>query len=139
MDYVKFGNTGLDVSRLCLGCMTYGDPNKGTHAWPYVYQVWAYDANDFARVAQGQSQPWGLRPYAVWQLPLPYPYANYSGLAATYDPATGRIFLSQMRSDGVQPVPDPGSEEVSDHDQDARHRRRHQSVLKGRCPLLVLE
>jgi len=26
MDYVNFGSTGLKVSRLCLGCMTYGDP-----------------------------------------------------------------------------------------------------------------
>ena len=26
MDYVRFGSTGLTVSRLCLGCMTYGDP-----------------------------------------------------------------------------------------------------------------
>jgi 1-deoxyxylulose-5-phosphate synthase len=26
MDYVPFGSTGLMVSRLCLGCMTYGDP-----------------------------------------------------------------------------------------------------------------
>ena len=26
MDYVRFGTTGLHVSRLCLGCMTYGDP-----------------------------------------------------------------------------------------------------------------
>jgi len=27
MDYVRFGTTGLTVSRLCLGCMTYGDPS----------------------------------------------------------------------------------------------------------------
>jgi aryl-alcohol dehydrogenase-like predicted oxidoreductase len=33
MDYVKLGNTGLDVSRLCLGCMTYGDPARGNHEW----------------------------------------------------------------------------------------------------------
>lgn len=33
MDYVKFGNTGLEVSRLCLGCMTYGVPDRGSHAW----------------------------------------------------------------------------------------------------------
>ena len=33
MDYVKFGNTGLDVSRLCLGCMTYGIADRGAHAW----------------------------------------------------------------------------------------------------------
>ncbi|RXF70789.1 aldo/keto reductase [Hansschlegelia zhihuaiae] len=33
MDYVKFGSTGLDVSRLCLGCMTFGESQRGTHAW----------------------------------------------------------------------------------------------------------
>ena len=33
MDYVKLGTTGLDVSRLCLGCMTYGDPQRGFHEW----------------------------------------------------------------------------------------------------------
>ena len=33
MDYVKLGNTGLDVSRLCLGCMSYGAPDRGSHAW----------------------------------------------------------------------------------------------------------
>src|SRR4051812_36550097 len=31
MDYVRFGSTGLTVSRLCLGCMTYGDP--GWREW----------------------------------------------------------------------------------------------------------
>jgi len=31
MEYVRFGNTGLHVSRLCLGCMTYGDP--GWREW----------------------------------------------------------------------------------------------------------
>lgn len=33
MDYVKFGKTGLGVSRLCIGCMTYGIPNRGSHPW----------------------------------------------------------------------------------------------------------
>jgi len=33
MDYVKLGRTGLDVSRLCLGCMSYGEPDRGNHAW----------------------------------------------------------------------------------------------------------
>jgi aryl-alcohol dehydrogenase-like predicted oxidoreductase len=33
MDYVKFGSTGLEVSRLCLGCMTYGIPERGSHPW----------------------------------------------------------------------------------------------------------
>ena len=33
MDYVKFGKTGLGVSRLCIGCMTYGIPGRGPHPW----------------------------------------------------------------------------------------------------------
>ncbi|WP_428423785.1 aldo/keto reductase [Methylibium sp.] len=33
MEYVSLGRTGLKVSRLCLGCMTYGVPERGTHPW----------------------------------------------------------------------------------------------------------
>lgn len=32
MQYVQFGNTGLRVSKLCLGCMTYGEA-QGDHDW----------------------------------------------------------------------------------------------------------
>ena len=33
MDYVRLGQTGLKVSRVCLGCMTYGEPERGAHLW----------------------------------------------------------------------------------------------------------
>lgn len=33
MNYVKLGRTGLDISRVCLGCMSYGEPGRGNHAW----------------------------------------------------------------------------------------------------------
>jgi aryl-alcohol dehydrogenase-like predicted oxidoreductase len=33
MKYVNLGRTGLKVSRLTLGCMTYGAPERGGHAW----------------------------------------------------------------------------------------------------------
>lgn len=33
MEYIKLGNTGLDVSRICLGCMSFGDATKWTHPW----------------------------------------------------------------------------------------------------------
>ncbi|MHB8505466.1 MAG: aldo/keto reductase [Acidimicrobiales bacterium] len=33
MKYVNLGTTGMQVSRICLGCMSYGDPERGNHAW----------------------------------------------------------------------------------------------------------
>lgn len=33
MDYVKFGNTGMEVSRLCIGGMSFGDAGVGSHKW----------------------------------------------------------------------------------------------------------
>ena len=33
MQYTKLGRTGLDVSRLILGCMSYGEPGRGNHPW----------------------------------------------------------------------------------------------------------
>jgi aryl-alcohol dehydrogenase-like predicted oxidoreductase len=33
MEYGKLGNTGLDVSRICLGCMSFGDPERWLHKW----------------------------------------------------------------------------------------------------------
>jgi 1-deoxyxylulose-5-phosphate synthase len=33
MQYVKLGSTGLDVSRICLGCMSFGDRARGGHQW----------------------------------------------------------------------------------------------------------
>jgi len=33
MEYTRLGRTGLKVSKLCLGCMTYGEPQRGTHEW----------------------------------------------------------------------------------------------------------
>ena len=33
MKYTRLGHTGLSVSRLCLGCMTYGVPERGAHPW----------------------------------------------------------------------------------------------------------
>ena len=33
MEYTKLGNSGIEVSRLCLGCMSFGDPASQMHAW----------------------------------------------------------------------------------------------------------
>ncbi|MBS0232467.1 MAG: aldo/keto reductase [Proteobacteria bacterium] len=36
MEYVKLGHTGLDVSRICLGCMSYGQSNSGVMKWTWT-------------------------------------------------------------------------------------------------------
>jgi aryl-alcohol dehydrogenase-like predicted oxidoreductase len=40
MDYIRLGATGLRVSRICLGCMSYGDPERaspdGSRRWPWA-------------------------------------------------------------------------------------------------------
>ena len=33
MRYTKLGSSDLEVSRICMGCMGFGDPNNGQHSW----------------------------------------------------------------------------------------------------------
>ena len=33
MEYQKLGNSDLNVSRICLGCMGFGDSENGMHTW----------------------------------------------------------------------------------------------------------
>jgi len=55
MKYVRLGRTGLQVSRLCLGCMSFGDPNRGSHSWtlpedqsrPILRAAWEAGINFF--------------------------------------------------------------------------------------------
>ncbi|GAA1307354.1 oxidoreductase [Planotetraspora silvatica] len=35
MEYVRLGTSGLEVSQVVLGCMSFGDPDRGTHSWSF--------------------------------------------------------------------------------------------------------
>jgi len=39
MEYVNLGKSGLKVSRLCLGCMSFGIPERGVHPWTLGEEV----------------------------------------------------------------------------------------------------
>jgi hypothetical protein len=72
---------------------------KGPHAYPYVYQVWAYDADELASVKDGLKKPWDVQPYAVWQLPFPVTSIGVFGGAAAYDAVSGRLFVAAPKAE----------------------------------------
>jgi hypothetical protein len=98
-----FGRQG--VGTYCYGegaaCGDLADPYKGTHAYPYKYQVWAYDANDLLAVKNGSKQQYAVQPYAIWNFNLPFEGTGSTHLigGAAYDAQTNKIYLSQQCAD----------------------------------------
>ena len=53
MKYARLGKTGLEVSRICIGCMSFGDPKRGNHEWslpeedsrPIIRKAWEAGIN----------------------------------------------------------------------------------------------
>ena len=90
------GKQGSDGALFCY------DPtsaDKGSHAFPYRYQVWAYDLNDLAAVRAGNKKPWDVVPYGVWPLTLPTPEPMVRLGGVGYDAERQIIYLSQLRAD----------------------------------------
>lgn len=98
-----FGRHG--VGPYCYGtgaeCNDSADDSKGTHAYPYKYQVWAYDANDLVAVKNGSKSPQSVTPYATWNYNLPFEGTGGSHMigGAAFDPATNNIYVSQQCAD----------------------------------------
>ncbi len=83
-------------------CYDPSNLGKGSHAYPYKYWVWAYDANDLLSVKNSSKNPWDIRPYAVWPLDLPIVGgAGIQGVA--YDPSTQRIYVSVLGGEQLYP------------------------------------
>lgn len=97
-----FGRIG--IGPYCYGggdqCGDPADPYKGTHAYPYVYQVWAYDANDLLAVKNGSKLQYEIKPYATWQFNLPFEGngTHFIGGVA-YDENTRNLYVSQQCED----------------------------------------
>jgi hypothetical protein len=99
-----FGRHG--TGEFCYGtgdeCNDPVESSKGTHAYPYVHQVWAYDVLDLLAVKNGSQQPWELQPYAVWQLSEMDASGSATIAGAAYDPASGRVYITERY--GENPV-----------------------------------
>jgi hypothetical protein len=77
-------------------CYDPSNSNKGPHSWRYIFQIMAWDANDFAAVKAGAKKPWDVRPYAAWNAgvgsPLDIPGVVVTG--AAFDQQTRRLYVS---------------------------------------------
>jgi hypothetical protein len=80
-------------------CYDPTSPFKGTHAYPYRYQIWAYDLNDLAAVKAGTKNPWEVLPYDVWPFAFPTEEARISLGGVSYDAQTQTIFVAQGYAD----------------------------------------
>ena len=83
-------------------CYDPDGSSKGTHAYPYEAQVWAYDARALRAVRRGRKKPWQVKPYATWKLALPFGSGQIGG--AAYDARKGLIYVSQQYGNGTDPV-----------------------------------
>jgi len=83
MNYLNLGRTGLQVSRLCLGCMTYGVSERGNHAWT---------------LAEEQS-----RPYIKRALELGFNFFDTANVYSdgTSEEITGRALRDYARREDV--------------------------------------
>lgn len=80
-------------------CYDPTDAAKGSHGYPYHYQIWAYDLNDLAAVKAGQKKPWEIKPYGVWPIALPFSAEQIRIGGVAYDPTRQIIYLAQMYAD----------------------------------------
>ena len=92
----------LDRTRSTNGAYLCYDPttnSKGSHAYPYRSQIWAYDLNELAAVRAGQKQPWQVVPYGVWPLTLPTPERTMRLGGVGYDAQQQIVYVSQLGAD----------------------------------------
>ena len=79
---------------------------QGEHAWPYRFQVWAFDLQQLAEVSAQTRSPWDVD-YVVW--PLDLPAITTAGVdsdlhkkligGVAYDPANKAIYVTQIGAD----------------------------------------
>jgi hypothetical protein len=96
-NYGVGGANGYVTSDPSIKIYDPSDTSTGEHAWPYRYQVWAYDSNVLKSVKDGTSSATSAQPYAIWTIELPFVNpgdGHYTGGMA-YDSRSRRLFLVQ--------------------------------------------
>lgn len=82
-----------------LYCFDPTNSDKGQHAYPYHYQIWAYDLGELAEVRAGRRDPWDSKPYGVWPVAFPFAESAVRIGGVSYDADGQRLFVAQLRAD----------------------------------------
>ena len=80
-------------------CYDPTNSDKGSHQYPYRYQIWAYDLNDLAAVKAATKHPWDVLPYGVWPFDLPTQSTQIRLGGVGYDATTRTLYVSQLAAD----------------------------------------
>jgi hypothetical protein len=75
-------------------------PAHGTHAYPYVYRLWAFDTRELAEVKAGKREPWNVQPYGNWDITFPTPSCCPIVMGLAYDTAKQLLYLMQSKVHG---------------------------------------
>lgn len=70
---------------------------RGPHQYPYAIRIWAYSTDDLAAVVSGTKTYQQVKPYAVWNMNIPY---NQDIRSVVYDDSTKRVYLMQSNESG---------------------------------------
>ena len=104
----SYGAPGNVDSNSGITIVDPSNPSQGSHAYPYRYKVWAYDANDLAAVVAATKAPHEVKPYSEWFLTLPFEVTNSSHIMhMAYDDANRKLFVAAADQDtsGSNPRP----------------------------------
>jgi hypothetical protein len=105
--YIGLVGTGPFCYGSGKACGDLMNPYQGTHAYPYIFRIWAYNADDFIAAKNRKKRPWKVLPYSTWELISPFGVTAYMQGGAggvAYDPTTKRLYISQPEVDSYRPV-----------------------------------
>ena len=99
MQTLRLGRTGLSVSRLCLGCMTYGDPQRGSHEWTLP------EAEDFESLGNALKSTALVDPVRAFPAYVGYLKATRAWLAQNTDAQRGPGKTDEVRNASADVLP----------------------------------
>ncbi len=104
--YATFGYSGGHKSGVCYKCTQSNGYACGGYCAPeandYQQSYWLWEVNDLLQVKNGQLAPHAVRPYAYGALSTPFENREHQIGGGSFDPNTGRLFLTVQKADTAQ-------------------------------------